>query len=70
MIENNEQRRQILDTDEKYGTGWRISVNEGKYGTTWGILDREGRYSIETAPYWIEIGNMRQRREIRVGDEK
>ena len=34
------------------------------------ISDREGKYSIETEIYWIEAGNMNQRREIRVGDGK
>ena len=34
------------------------------------ISDREGKYSIETEKYWTETGNMRQRREISVGEVK
>ena len=34
------------------------------------ILDKEGKYSIEAEKYWTETGNMRQRREISVGEVK
>ena len=50
-MENNGQRRQILDKDGKYWVAWgnigqreEILDREEKYGIEWGILDSEGKY--------------------------
>ena len=49
------------------GEYWLTRENMEQRGK---ILDRQEKYSIETEQCWAEIGNMRQGREIRVGDEK
>ena len=62
--------KETLDREGKYATEWGILDSEENIGQCGEILDREGKYSIETEKYWIETGDMRQRREIRVGDGK
>ena len=73
-----------MGSEGKYWTAreiYRIEMENmgpsGEYWTTWGnigqrgeILDNVRKYSIVTEINWIETGNMRQRREIRVGNGK